>query len=185
MAITVWEVKRGMVKSVKYDNGKDSRILTLRTPFPIDQDDIFEELDRAVEIINRLVLSSIPFPALSSDSINKGDSVVTNHINSGSGIKDQVIERKKRTRFDTEGILRKLRSEIVVGVPFSIDDIKKIIDIYKDDKNLIYHIDEMIKNGDMTRDIENSGIFRLVDRSSRKSKSDDKSFNYRKNLYGK
>lgn len=185
MVITVWEVKRGMVISVKYDNGKECRILTLRTPFPIDQDDIFEELDRAIEIINRLVLGSVPCSASSSDTLNNTGSIITSSINSGSGSKEPVVEKKKRARVDTEGILRKLRNEIVVGVPFNIDDIRKIIDIYKDDNNLYYHIDEMIKNGDMTRDAEDVGIFRLVDKSKPRSKSDDKSFNYRKDLYGK
>jgi pyruvate/2-oxoacid:ferredoxin oxidoreductase alpha subunit len=163
MVITVWEVKRGMVISVKYDSGKECNILTLRTPFPIDKSDIFEELDKVVEIMNMFFVNPVPC----------------------STSKEPVVEKKKRARVDTEGIVRKLRSEIMVGVPFNIDDIRKIIDIYKDDNNLYYHIDEMIRNGDMTRDKEDNGIFRLVDKSKSRSVSNDKAFNYRKDLYGK
>lgn len=184
MAITVWEVKRGMIISVRYNSGKECRILTLKTPLPFDQSEIFEELDRAIEFINRLVGSYIPCPESSSNIINNSGSVIVD-VSSVPVPKEPVIEKKKRARVDTEGILRKLRSEIVVGVPFGIDDIRKIIDIYKDDNNLYYHIEEMIKNGDMTRDVDNTGIFRLVDKSRPRSKSDDKSFNYRKDLYGK
>lgn len=185
MTITVWEVKRGLIISVRYNNGKECRILTLKTPLPIDKSEIFEELEKAIEIINRLVEISIPCPESSSDTINNSGNVIVDHISSVPVPKGPVIEKKKRARVDKEGILRKLRSEIVVGVPFGIDDIRKIIDIYKDDNNLYYHIDEMIKNGDMTRDVDNTGIFRLVDKSKPRSKSDDKSFNYRKDLYGK
>lgn len=183
MVITVWEVKRGMVTSIKYDNGKEFKILKIRNPFAIDRCEKLEEFDKAIDIIDKYIVGSVPYLTSGSNIIkNDGDIVF---YPSKSRVVLPTKEKKKRTRVDTESILRKLRHEIMVDAPFTIDDIRKIIDIYKDDNNLFYHIEEMIKNGDMKRDSGDYNIYRLIDKDKSKSNSDNKAFKYRKDLYGK
>lgn len=73
MVTTIWEVKRGMVTSVKYENENVCRILTLRTPVHSDQNNIFKELDNAVEVVNRLVVSSVSCREKKDVSIGTGN----------------------------------------------------------------------------------------------------------------
>jgi len=183
MVITIWEVKRGMVISIKYDNGNESKILNIRTPFTIDQCEKLEEFDKAIDIIDRYIVGSVPYLISGSNIVKNDGGIISCPVK--SVIVPPVIEKKKRARVDTEGILRKLRHEIMIEAPFTIDDIRKIIDIYKDDNNLYYHIEEMIKNGDMVRDSDNNNIFRLIDKDKSKSNFNNNAFKYRKDLYGK
>jgi len=62
MVITIWEVKRSLITSVRYSNGDICRILTLRTPFPSDllnDKEELEKLNSAVEIVNKFIASSV------------------------------------------------------------------------------------------------------------------------------
>lgn len=51
MSIKIWDVKEGMIKSVKYEDKKGTKILYLRNYISVDDVDQLKELGNAIDIV--------------------------------------------------------------------------------------------------------------------------------------
>jgi hypothetical protein len=55
MPIKMWDVKLGMIKSVKYEDKKGAKILYLRNDISVDDVDKLKELEIAIDIVSKYI----------------------------------------------------------------------------------------------------------------------------------
>lgn len=58
MSIKMWDVKAGMIKSVKYENDKGTKILYLRNDISIDNTEQLTELGKAIDVVDKYIAGS-------------------------------------------------------------------------------------------------------------------------------
>lgn len=58
MSIKIWDVKDGMIKSVKYEDKKGTKILYLRNYISVDNVDQLRELGNAIDIVAKYLAGS-------------------------------------------------------------------------------------------------------------------------------
>jgi hypothetical protein len=58
MTIKMWDVKSGMIKSVKYEDKKGTKILCLRNDISVDNIDQFKELESAIDTVSKYIAGS-------------------------------------------------------------------------------------------------------------------------------
>ena len=58
MTIKIWGVEAGMIKSVKYEDEKGTKILYLKNGIPTDNVDELKILESAIDTVNKYVLGS-------------------------------------------------------------------------------------------------------------------------------
>jgi hypothetical protein len=59
MATKIWNLRAGQITSVLYERGKNRKILNLRNPVDGDNKKIIDEIDVAMEVLNRYVVSIV------------------------------------------------------------------------------------------------------------------------------
>lgn len=53
MSMKIWDVKSGMIKSVKYEDKKGTKILFLKNDISVDNIDQVKELEKAIDIVSK------------------------------------------------------------------------------------------------------------------------------------
>jgi hypothetical protein len=54
----MWDVKEGMIKSVKYEDQKGTKILYLRKYIGVDNVEQLEELGHAIDVVSKYLANS-------------------------------------------------------------------------------------------------------------------------------
>lgn len=55
MSIKMWDVRGGMIKSVKYENEKGTKILYLRVEINVDDMEQLKDLGNAIDIVDKYI----------------------------------------------------------------------------------------------------------------------------------
>ena len=58
MPIKMWDVKAGMVKTVKYEDRKGTKILYLKNDISVDNVDQLKELGNAIDTVSKYITGS-------------------------------------------------------------------------------------------------------------------------------
>lgn len=73
MPIKMWDVKSGMIKSVKYEDAKGTKILYLKNDISVDNVDQLKDLGNAIDTVSKYIAG----PKLEQEQGNKS---YVNHI---------------------------------------------------------------------------------------------------------
>lgn len=59
MTTKIWNLKEGQITSVLYESGKNRKVLNLRNPVDVDNKNIIDEIDSAMGVLNKYVVSIV------------------------------------------------------------------------------------------------------------------------------
>jgi len=90
MTTKIWNLRAGQITSVLYERGKNRKVLNLRNPVDIDNKKIIDEIDSAMEVINRHVVSIVD----ADRECNRNESVdsIDNKSGHGETIDDRDLD---------------------------------------------------------------------------------------------
>lgn len=95
MTTKIWNLREGQITSVLYERGKNRKILNLRNPVDVDNKKIIDEIDSAMVVINRYVVSIVD-----ADRENGCDRVVGSKNVRGKVSNDKGFDLLQDIAFD-------------------------------------------------------------------------------------
>jgi molecular chaperone GrpE (heat shock protein) len=97
MYTKIWNLKEGLITSVLYERGKNRKVLNLRSPVDVDNKKIIDEIDSAMGVLNRYVVSIVDADRENGYDKSVGNIGVHGEINNDANLdlsQDLISSRK-------------------------------------------------------------------------------------------
>ena len=148
MTLRIWEVKEGTVTMVKYSSEKDNKLIMLKTPVPLHEQHILNDLNKALDMIEKYVGSVVKI---------EEEQKVIQEVHEE---KEEIVSEstKKRKYPISDKILMLLRNEIKEDTVFGLMDVSKICNVPY--YNVSGYIKVLMKSGDIIK--VRTGKYKLV-----------------------